>query len=98
MSKQEGVKKQLPFWEGLRGSKGLYRRLFGYVKPYKWRFVVGLVFGLLFGVVNSTLPMVVAQVSTAIFSGPMLNPKMLLRHREMLSAGLGSIPSRCCVC
>jgi ATP-binding cassette, subfamily B, bacterial MsbA len=87
MSKQEGVKKQLSFWEGLRGSKGLYRRLFGYVKPYKWRFVVGLVFGLLFGVVNSTLPMVVAQVSTVIFSGPMLNPKMLLRHREMLSAG-----------
>jgi len=87
MSKLEGVKKKSAFWEGLRGSKGLYRRLFGYVKPYKWRFVVGLVFGLLFGVVNSTLPMVVAQVSTVIFNGPMLNPKMLLRHREMLSAG-----------
>ena len=87
MSKQEGVKKQLSFWEGLRGSKGLYRRLFGYVKPYKWRFVVGVVFGLLFGVVNSTLPMVVAKVSTVIFNGAMLNPKMLLRHREMLTAG-----------
>jgi subfamily B ATP-binding cassette protein MsbA len=87
MSKQEGVKKKSSFWEGLRGSKGLYRRLFGYVKPYKWRFVVGLVFGLLFGVVNSTLPMVVAQVSTVIFNGPMLNPKMLLTHREILSAG-----------
>jgi subfamily B ATP-binding cassette protein MsbA len=87
MSKQEGVKKRLSFWEGLRGSKGLYRRLFGYVKPYKWRFVVGVVFGLLFGVVNSTLPMVVAKVSTVIFNGAMPNPKMLLRHREMLTAG-----------
>ena len=87
MSKQEGVKKNLSFWEGLRASKGLYRRLFGYVKPYKWRFVVGVVFGLLFGVVNSTLPMVVAKVSTVIFNGAMLNPKMLLRHREMLTAG-----------
>ena len=87
MSKQEGIKKRLSFWEGLRGSKGLYRRLFGYVKPYKWRFVVGVVFGLLFGVVNSTLPMVVAKVSTVIFNGAMLNPKMLLRHREMLTAG-----------
>jgi subfamily B ATP-binding cassette protein MsbA len=97
MSKQEGVKKKLSFWEALRGSKGLYRRLFGYVKPYKWRFVVGLVFGLLFGLVNSTLPIVVAQVSTVIFNGAMLNPKMLLRHREMLTVGpqINSIALMC---
>ncbi len=65
----------------------MYRRLYGYVKPYRWRFVLGLVLGLLFGVVNSTLPMVVARVSSAIFNGGMLNPKTLLHHREMLTTG-----------
>jgi ATP-binding cassette, subfamily B, bacterial MsbA len=87
MSNQKGARRKLSFWQTVRGSKGLYRRLFRYVKPYRWRFIVGLVFGLLFGLVNSTLPMVVAQVSSAIFSGAMLNPRTLLHHREMLTTG-----------
>jgi ATP-binding cassette, subfamily B, bacterial MsbA len=97
MSKEKGGKRKLTFWEALRGSRGLYRRLFGYVKPYRWRFIVGLIFGLLFGVVNATLPMVVAQVSTVIFGGAMLNPRSLLRHREMLTTGpqINSIALMC---
>jgi subfamily B ATP-binding cassette protein MsbA len=97
MSKEKGGKRKLTFWEALRGSRGLYRRLFGYVKPYRWRFIVGLVFGLLFGVVNATLPMVVAQVSTVIFGGAMLNPRSLLRHHEMLTTGpqINSIALMC---
>jgi subfamily B ATP-binding cassette protein MsbA len=97
MSKEKGGKRKLTFWEALRGSRGLYRRLFSYVKPYRWRFVVGLIFGLLFGVVNATLPMVVAQVSTVIFGGAMLNPRSLLRHREMLTTGpqINSIALMC---
>jgi subfamily B ATP-binding cassette protein MsbA len=97
MSKEKGGKRKLTFWEALRGSRGLYRRLFSYVKPYRWRFVVGLIFGLLFGVVNATLPMVVAQVSTVIFGGAMLNPRSLFRHREMLTTGpqINSIALMC---
>jgi subfamily B ATP-binding cassette protein MsbA len=97
MSKEKGGKRKLTFWEALRGSRGLYRRLFSYVKPYRWRFVVGLIFGLLFGVVNATLPIVVAQVSTVIFGGAMLNPRSLLRHREMLTTGpqINSIALMC---
>ena len=97
MSKEKGPKRKLSFWQALRGSRGLYRRLFGYVKPYRWRFIVGLLFGLLFGVVNSILPMVVAQVSTAIFNGAVFNPRTLLHHREILTSGprINSIALMC---
>ena len=97
MSKEKGPKRKISFWQALRGSRGLYRRLFGYVKPYRWRFIVGLLFGLLFGVVNSILPMVVAQVSTAIFNGAVFNPRTLLHHREILTSGprINSIALMC---
>jgi ATP-binding cassette, subfamily B, bacterial MsbA len=87
MGKDKGEKVKLSFRETLAASRGLYRRLFGYVKPYKWRFIVGLGFGLLFGAVNSLLPLVVAQVSNFIFNGAVPNPRMLLKHHEMLTVG-----------
>ncbi len=87
MGKDKGEKVKLSLSETLRASRGLYRRLFSYVKPYKWRFIIGLAFGLLFGAVNSLLPLVVAQVSNFIFNGAVPNPKALLQHREMLTVG-----------
>ena len=87
MGKDKGEKVKLSFRETLVASRGLYKRLFSYVKPYKWRFVVGLGFGLLFGAVNSLLPLVVAQVSNFIFNGAVPNPRMLLKHHEMLTVG-----------
>jgi subfamily B ATP-binding cassette protein MsbA len=88
MGKNKGEEKvKLSFRETLAASKGLYRRLFSYVKPYKWRFIVGLGFGLLFGVVNSLLPLSVAQVSNVIFKGAVPNPSSLIKHHEMLSTG-----------
>ncbi len=84
---EKGEKVKLTFRETLNASRGLYRRLFSYVKPYKWRFGVGLGFGLLFGAVNSLLPLIVAQVSNFIFNGAVPNPRMLLQHREMLTVG-----------
>ena len=88
MGKDKGEKVKLSFSETLTASKGLYRRLFSYVKPYKWRFIVGIGFGLLFGAVNSTLPFVIARVSTFIFGGSMpTSAKALFRHREVLTTG-----------
>lgn len=88
MGKNKGEDKvKLTFRETLAASRGLYRRLFSYVKPYKWRFIVGLGFGILYGVVNSTLPLVVAQVSNFIFHGAVPNPTTLLKNREMLTVG-----------
>ena len=87
MSKEEGAKQKLSFLETLRIAGGPYRRLYHYVKPYKWRFIFGLAFGFAFGAVNSLLPLVVAQVSSFIFQGAVPNPRTILQHREMLTVG-----------
>ena len=81
-------KKRLSFWQTLKAALGPYRRLYGYVKPYKLRFVLGLVFGLAFGVVTSFIPLTMLQVSNFIFHGA-VNPGTLLAHREMLNVGPG---------
>ena len=88
MGKNKGDEKvKLSFRETLAASKGLYRRLFGYVKPYKWRFIAGIVFGIGYSLTNSLLPWAVLQVSTFIFQGAVPSPKSLWTHREVLSTG-----------
>jgi subfamily B ATP-binding cassette protein MsbA len=89
MGKNKGEEKvKLSLSETLAASKGLYRRLFSYVKPYKWRFIIGISFGLLFGAVNSLLPFVIARVSTFIFGGSVpTSTKALFQHREILTGG-----------
>jgi len=80
-------KKKPSFWQTLRTASGPYRRLYSYVKPYKWRFVLGLSFGFAFGMVNSLVPLAVLQVSTFIFHGAAPNPRALLTNPEMLNVG-----------
>ena len=80
-------KKKPSFWQTLRTASGPYRRLYSYVKPYKWRFVLGLSFGFAFGMVNSLVPLAVLQVSTFIFHGAAPNPRALLTNHEMLNVG-----------
>lgn len=87
MKEREGEKVKLSFWETVQASRTLYRRLFSYIRPYKWRFAAGLGFGLAFGAINGLLPIAVGQVSTFIFGGAVPNPQMLLKHQEMLNAG-----------
>ncbi|HEY2125267.1 MAG TPA: ABC transporter ATP-binding protein, partial [Chthoniobacterales bacterium] len=89
MGKNKGEEKvKLTFRETMAASRGLYGRLFSYVKPYKWRFIIGIAFGLLFGAVNSLLPFVVARVGTFIFGGAVpTSAKALLQHRELLTGG-----------
>lgn len=76
-----------PLWQTLQASRGMYRRLFQYIKPYKWRFISGIFFGVLFAVANSALPLAMLQVSKFVFHGAMPNAKALLKHREMLTQG-----------
>jgi subfamily B ATP-binding cassette protein MsbA len=87
MGKNKGEKIKLSFWETMRIAGGPYRRLYYYVKPYKWRFIFGLLFGFAFGLVNSTFPAVVMWVSSFIFPGGATNPKAMLHHNEMLNVG-----------
>jgi subfamily B ATP-binding cassette protein MsbA len=87
MSKGKTGKKKSSFWQTLRAASGPYRRLYGYVKPYRARFLVGLSLGFAFGMVNSLLPLVVARVTATIFHGAAPNPMALRSNLEVLNAG-----------
>ena len=87
MSNGKGAKKKQSFWQTLRAASGPYRRLYGYVKPYKMRFILGLSLGVAFGMVNSLLPLVVARVTSTIFHGAAPNPMALRSNLEALNAG-----------
>src|SRR5437870_845159 len=87
MSKAEGAKVKLSFWETMRTAWRPYRRLYGYAGPYKWRFALGFAFGVYYGLVNSVFPIAVFQVSSFVFHGAAPNPKALIAHHEMLNVG-----------
>src|SRR5438132_1600626 len=90
-------KKKPSFWQTLRTASGPYRRLYSYVKPYKWRFVLGLSFGFAFGMVNSLFPLAVGKVTNFVFSGSGSNLSALRSHPELLSLGpkINSIAAIC---
>src|ERR1700759_4016123 len=87
MGDKKGEKVKLSFREALVASKGMYPRLFAYVKPYKWRFVVGIIFGVLFVAVNGSVAPVIAKVANVVFHGAVPSTKELLKHSEMLAGG-----------
>jgi subfamily B ATP-binding cassette protein MsbA len=87
MSKAEAAKVKLSFWETIRQAWGPYRRLYSYAGPYKWRFALGLAFGVAYGLLTSALPLSVLQVSNFIFRGAAPNPRAIIAHREILNIG-----------
>jgi subfamily B ATP-binding cassette protein MsbA len=87
MSTGKSSKPRLSLWATIRQAWGPYRRLYSYVAPYKWRFILGLGFGFAFGLVNSLLPLTVARVTSFIFHGATPNPMAFRSHPELLSAG-----------
>ena len=96
--KDQAEKKSKPsFFETVRLGWRPYRRLYGYVKPYKWRFILGLALGFLFGVVSGLLPLVLQKVTTTIFHGAAPKPSDLAHRSELLNAG-GSVKSILWIC
>jgi ATP-binding cassette, subfamily B, bacterial MsbA len=87
MSTKPAAKGKPPFWQTVRAAWRPYKRLYNYVRPYKWRFIVGLAAGFAFGLVNSWLPLVMAKVTAFIFHGAAPNPTDLRAHPEILTAG-----------
>ncbi len=87
MSKAEGAKVKLSFWETIRRAWKPYMRLYSYAGPYKWRFAVGLAFGTAYAVVTSLFPVTVFQVSSFVFHGAAPNPRAVMMHREILNVG-----------
>ncbi|HEV8184745.1 MAG TPA: hypothetical protein VGP40_02240, partial [Chthoniobacterales bacterium] len=68
-------------WETIKAASGPYRRLFAYVKPYKWRFITGLAFGFLFGAISAILPLVLSKVMASVFHGG-IDTRQLMQHPE----------------
>jgi subfamily B ATP-binding cassette protein MsbA len=87
MSKGEPASKKQSFWETLRAAWSAYRRLYGYVKPYKIRFIVGLASGFAFGMVSSLLPLAVARVTSTVFHGRTPSPMTLSSDMAALDSG-----------
>lgn len=80
-------KKKISFTETLRQAWTPYRRLYGYVAPYKWRFIVGLALGSLFGAASGLIPLVVSWVMSVVFHGSMPAPQALVQHPELMQTG-----------
>jgi subfamily B ATP-binding cassette protein MsbA len=87
MSGAKAAKKKQSFWQTLRAASGSYRRLYGYVKPYKARFVTGLALGLAYGGVNSLFPLAIARVTSTVFHGTAPNPMAVGSNLHALDTG-----------
>jgi subfamily B ATP-binding cassette protein MsbA len=87
MSDAKPAKKKQSFWKTLRAASGPYRRLLGYVKPYKVRFILGLLLGFAYGGVSSLLPLAISRVTGTIFHGTAPNPTDLRSNLGALDTG-----------
>src|SRR6059036_2659952 len=87
MSGAKPARKRQSVWETLRTASGSYRRLYGYLKPYKTRFILGLLLGFAYGGVNSLLPLATARVTSTIFHGAAPNPMALRSNLGVLDTG-----------
>ena len=87
MSGAKPAKKKQSLWQTLRAASGPYRRLLGYVKPYKVRFIVGLLLGFAYGGVSSLLPLAISRVTGTIFHGAAPNPTALRSNFGALDTG-----------
>ncbi|MFL6545913.1 MAG: ABC transporter ATP-binding protein [Candidatus Udaeobacter sp.] len=87
MSGAKPARKRQSVWETLRTASGSYRRLYGYLKPYKTRFILGLALGLAYGGVNSLFPLAIARVTSTIFHGAAPNPMAVRSNLHVLDTG-----------
>jgi ATP-binding cassette, subfamily B, bacterial MsbA len=87
MSKGKAAKKRPSFRQTFRAAWGPYRRLYSYVTPYKWRFILGLSFGFAAGMVSSLFPLAIARVTSVVFHGAAPNPTALRSNLEVLDTG-----------
>ena len=88
MSEPQAAPRKPSFWQTLRVSIGPYRRLFAYVKPYKWRFILGLIFGFGFGAITGLMPLVLANVMGAVFhGGGPASPQQFAQDPSLMNAG-----------
>jgi len=90
MSEPQAAPKKPSFWQTLRTGWVPYKRLYSYVKPYRWRFVLGLVLGFGFGVIsNGAMPLVIGKVTGAVFQGGTPTAQQFVSDHGILEKGPG---------
>jgi len=87
MSENPSPRQKQSLWTTIRIGWRPYKRLYSYAMPYKFRFLLGLGFGFLYGAVTSTLPLVMAKVTDAVFKGHAVGPSTLASHPELMNTG-----------
>lgn len=88
MSEPQAAEAKPSFWQTLRDGWGPYRRLLTYVKPYKFRFAMGLACSLGFGAISGFLPLVLANVAGEVFGGGApATPQQMAQNPSLLNAG-----------
>jgi subfamily B ATP-binding cassette protein MsbA len=87
MSRAKRGRKKQSLWQTLRAASGPYRRLYSYIKPYKVRFIVGLLLGFAYGGVSAMFPLAISRVTSAIFHGTAPNPMALRSNFGVLDTG-----------
>ena len=88
MGKNKGEEAQkLSFWETIRSAEGPYGRLYRYVKPYKWRFILGLLFGLALWRLIRFCRWSWCRCRASSFMARFRTQNRFCKHREMLTAG-----------
>src|SRR3954471_19383267 len=90
MSEPQAAPKKPSFWQTLRTGWVPYKRLYGYVKPYRWRFIAGLALGFAFGVIsNGAMPLVIGKVTGAVFQGGTPTAQQFVSDHGILEKGPG---------
>jgi subfamily B ATP-binding cassette protein MsbA len=87
MSESQAVPAKPSFWQTIRIGWRPYRRLYGYVKPYRWRFVMGIACGGAFGMIGSLMPLVLAKVTSVIFQGGAPTAQQFAANASVLNSG-----------
>ncbi len=59
---------KMSFRDFLRASREPYQRLFSYLKPYRWRFTLGIIYGALYGAVQALMIFDIQYVAGAVFN------------------------------
>jgi subfamily B ATP-binding cassette protein MsbA len=89
MSGAKPTKKKQSLWQTLRAASGPYRRLYSYLKPYKVRFIVGLLLGFAYGGITSLLPVAVGRVANMTFRGAAPNPSAAALKSNLAALNAG---------
>lgn len=87
------AKEKLPFFQLLRAFWAPYLRLAQYLKPYRKRFVMGLCFGILAGLLNGVFPLVIKMAGETIMPpGQSLgNPMQLMKSGATSGPGIEKV-------